>query len=81
MQNTYSDDLSVPYEEEINGFTVYIEDNPDRWRGGYSWSVCKDEVVWNDGLTFTISDAIHSASNAIAVLSPPPLDRQVELID
>ena len=31
MQNSYSDDLSVPYEEEINGFTVYIEDNPDRW--------------------------------------------------
>lgn len=68
MQNSYSDDLSVPYEEEINGFTIYIEDNPDRWRGGYSWSVCKGGVVWDEGLTFTIADAMQSANSAIAVL-------------
>ncbi|MCD1596854.1 hypothetical protein [Rheinheimera aquimaris] len=82
MYSNYADkDITVPYEEQVNGFIIYIEDNPDRWRGGYSWSVCKDEVLWHEGLTFTISDAIHSANNAIAVLSSPPLGRQAELID
>lgn len=82
MQSIYADnDITLPYEEEINGFTIYIEDNPDRWRGGYSWAICKDDVVWNEGLTFTLSDAIHSASSAIAVLSPPLLDKQALLTD
>ena len=69
MLNTYPDnEITLPYEEEVNGFTIYIEGNPDRWRGGYSWAVCKDEVVWDEGLTFTISDTIDSANSAIAVL-------------
>ncbi|MDP5137899.1 hypothetical protein ORJ04_18260 [Rheinheimera baltica] len=69
MLCTYPDtEISLPYEEEINGFTIYIGDNPDRWRSGYSWAVCKDRVVLDEGLTFTLSDAIHSAKIAIAVL-------------
>ncbi|WP_240220705.1 hypothetical protein [Rheinheimera hassiensis] len=62
MLSTYADnDISVPYEEEVNGFTIYIEDNPDRWRGGYSWSVCKDEVEFDSGLAFDVADALEQA--------------------
>lgn len=62
MQSTYSDnDLIVPYEEEINGFTIYIEDNPDRWYGGYSWAVCKDEIELDSGLEFSTADALQAA--------------------
>lgn len=67
MQNTYSDDLSVPHEEEINGFTVYIEDNPDRWRGGYSWAVCKDGVEFDSGLAFDVADAFEQAYSCTTV--------------
>lgn len=62
MQSIYADnDITLPYEEEINGFTIYIEDNPDRWRGGYSWAICKDEVELDSGLEFSISSALQAA--------------------
>lgn len=60
-------DITVPYEEEINGFTIYIEDNPDRWRGGYSWSVCKDEVELDSGLAFDVIDALERAYSCTTV--------------
>lgn len=62
MLNTYSDtEINLPYEEEVNGFTIYVEENPDRWRGGYSWAVCKDEVEFDSGLAFDVTDAIEQA--------------------
>ena len=74
MLNTYPDtEITLPYEEEINSFTIYIEDNPDRWRGGYSWAVCKDEVELDSGLAFDVIDAIYSANNVIEVLLQPSL--------
>lgn len=62
MQSIYTDnDITLPYEEEINGSTVYIEDNPDRWRGGYSWAVCKDEVELDSVLEFDVVEALKQA--------------------
>lgn len=62
MQSICTDnDITVPYEEEVNGFTIYIEDNPDRWRGGYSWSVCKNGVELGLGLEFDVADAFEQA--------------------
>ncbi|MDX1537300.1 hypothetical protein [Arsukibacterium sp.] len=62
MENQHiTDDITVPYEEEVNGFTIYIEDNPDRWCGGYIWSVCQNEIALDEGLSFNASDAINSA--------------------
>lgn len=59
MQSICTDnDITVPYEEEVNGFTIYLEDNPDRWRGGYSWSVCKGGVELDSGLAFDVADAL-----------------------
>lgn len=61
-------EITLPYEEEISSFTIYIEENPDRWRGGYSWAVCQDEVELDSGLEFDVADAIHSANHAIGLL-------------
>ncbi|WP_273023114.1 hypothetical protein [Rheinheimera sp.] len=62
MYSNYADkDITVPYEEEVNGFIIYIEDNPDRWRGGYSWSVCKDDVELDSGSVFDVVDALEQA--------------------
>ena len=68
-----TDDLTVPYEEEVNGFTIYIEDNPDRWCGGYIWSVCQDGIEFDSGLEFGVADAVYSANSAIEVLLQPLL--------
>ncbi|WP_397472437.1 hypothetical protein [Rheinheimera sp.] len=69
MYSNYADkDITVPYEEEVNGFTIYIEDNPDRWRGGFSWAVCKEGVELESGLVFDVADAFDSANGAIEVL-------------
>ena len=63
MQSIYANnDITLPYEEEISGCTIYMEDNPDRWRGGYSWSVCKDEVELDSGLAFDVVDALEQAN-------------------
>lgn len=68
MQSIYADnDISLPYEEKINGFIIYIEDNADRWRGGYSWSVCKDEVELDSGLAFDVTDALERAYSCTTV--------------
>ncbi|WP_019677528.1 hypothetical protein [Arsukibacterium perlucidum] len=63
MENQHtSDDLTVPYEEEVNGFTIYIEENPDRWCGGYIWSVCQGEAEVSSGFEFTIKSALQAAT-------------------
>ena len=69
MNSNYADkDITVSYEEEVNGFTIYIEDNPDRLRGGFSWAVCKEGVELESGLVFDVADAFDSANGAIEVL-------------
>lgn len=60
--------IRVPYEEDINGFTIYVEDNPDRWCGGYQWALCKDEVELDAGLECTIADALQRAYSIITVM-------------
>lgn len=61
LSNFPGSDISMPYEEEVNGFTINIEENPDHWRGGYSWSVCKDETELDSGLEFSTADALRAA--------------------
>lgn len=62
MLKTYSDnEITLPYEEEVNGFTIYVEENPDRWRGGCSWAVCRDKVELDSGLEFDVAGALERA--------------------
>ena len=60
-----NEEIPLPYEEEVNGYTIFIEVNPDHWRGGFVWSVCKDGVELESGLAFDVTDAICVANNAI----------------
>ena len=56
-------------EEEFQGYEIFIENNPDRYRGGFSWSVCKDNEMWDSGLAVTIENAVSEAQNSIAELN------------
>lgn len=55
------DSTADSYEEEYFGYEIYIEKNRDRYRGGFEWSVCKDENELDVGLTFTVNDALSEA--------------------
>jgi len=55
-------------EEEFEGYEIYIEDNPDRYRGGYEWSVCKDDEMLDSDLAFSIESAISEAKDSILAL-------------
>lgn len=57
------------YEETLNGYEIYVSPNRDHFTGGYEWSTCKDEVEWDGGLEFSITDAINCARDAVAKLS------------
>ncbi|MBV2130370.1 hypothetical protein [Arsukibacterium indicum] len=67
-----SNDIKVPYEEEINGFTIYIEDNPDRWCGGYIWSVSKNESEVESGLEFSAVEAFKQVHTYVLTLITVP---------
>lgn len=49
------------HEESYRGFTIFIEPNPDRNRGGFQWSVCKDNVEHDCGLELSIAVALSTA--------------------
>lgn len=57
--------MQTTYEEEYLGYQIYIEPNPDRYNEGFEWVICKDDVVWDDGLKFSIEDALESARKAV----------------
>ena len=56
-------------EEEFEGHEIYIENNPDHYRGGYEWSVCKDNVMLDSDLAFSIESALTEAKNSILALN------------
>jgi hypothetical protein len=53
----WDDSYTAVIEETIHGFEVYIEPNPDQYRGGYLWSVSKDGEELDSGLVFSIDEA------------------------
>ncbi|KVX00571.1 hypothetical protein [Shewanella frigidimarina] len=44
-------------EDTIDGFDIYIEPNPDQYRGGYIWSASKNNEELDTGLVFSIDNA------------------------
>lgn len=58
----------VPYEEEWCGYVIYIERNPDRFRGGFEWSVCFDNEEIQSGLAFHFDFALTEALTYIKCL-------------
>jgi hypothetical protein len=66
-ENTENRDES--YEEIFHEHEIYIEPNPDHYRGGFAWSVCKDECELECGLATTKDDALAEAHKAIEDLA------------
>lgn len=57
--------MSESYEEEFQGDTIYVEISADRYNPAYSWSICKDDIEYDTGLSFSKDDAISDAEAAI----------------
>jgi hypothetical protein len=47
---------------------IYIEANSDHYRGGFVWSVCRDENELDCGLALTEDEAMAEAQRAIEEL-------------
>ncbi len=58
----------LSYEEIFRGVEIYIEANPDLYRGGFAWSVCRDENELDCGLASTEDEAMAEAQRAIEEL-------------
>lgn len=56
-------------EEEFEGYEIYIENNPDHYRGGYEWAVCKDDEILDSDLAFSIESALAEAKDSILTLN------------
>jgi hypothetical protein len=56
------------HEETYNGYDIFVARNPDHYRGGFEWSVCKDETEWDSGLEFIAKSAVESARKTIDAL-------------
>jgi hypothetical protein len=65
MNNTVEDSFIGDYEETYNGYDIFVIENPDRYRGGFEWSVCKDAVELDSGLEFIAKIAIESAHKIV----------------
>ena len=66
MQQPTEDDL--PYHEIFQTFEIYIDHNPDRWRGGYVWGVCKNGQELSSGLSFGVAEAAEEARESVMIL-------------
>lgn len=59
------------YEENFCEHEIYVEPNPDQYRGGFTWSVCKADCELDCGLAITVEDALTEAHKAIKELMRP----------
>ncbi len=53
------------YEETYAGRSIFVEPNRDPYRGGFEWSVCKDDVELESGLEFTVDEALKAARKSV----------------
>ena len=51
----------ISHEEEYQSYDIYIEKNPDPYRGGFIWSVGNESEEIETGLSFTLGSAIEDA--------------------
>ena len=49
------------YEEIYNGYTIYIENNADPYRGGYEYTVAEGSDELESGLVFSIEEGVKEA--------------------
>jgi hypothetical protein len=71
--------ITGAYEEIFHGYEIYVISNPDRWRGGFEWSICKDNCEIESELVFCVDDAIKNAREVVIGLIGAP-DNECETI-
>jgi hypothetical protein len=57
--------IALPFEEEYQGFEIYVEPNPDHYNEGFVWSISKNDECLDEGIEFDIQMAIDAARKAI----------------
>lgn len=62
QQQVTEPEFPLPYHEVLQTFEIYIDHNPDRWRGGYIWVVSQNNSELETGLCFEVREALHSAT-------------------
>lgn len=61
------------YEENLCDFDIFVEPNPDNWRGGFQWSVSQDNDELECGLEFSGSLALEAAHEFIEKITQKSL--------
>jgi len=61
----HDSNIALPFEEEYQGFEIYIEQNPDNYSEGFCWSISRNDECLNEGIEFDIQSAINMARKAI----------------
>lgn len=67
QQQATEADLPLPYHENFQTFEIYIDHNPDRWRGGYVWVVSKNNQELSCGLSFCVAAAAEEARESVMI--------------
>lgn len=67
MLQPTEDDLPLPYHEVFQTFEIYIDHNPDRWRGGYVWVVTQNNQELSCGLSFDVGEAAEEARKSVMI--------------
>ena len=57
--------IQTEHEIALGDWRIYIEPNPDRYRGGFIWSIVKDDGIWGDGIAWTTEEAESAAIKAM----------------
>ncbi|STO98957.1 hypothetical protein [Grimontia hollisae] len=58
----------ITLEEYYRGYTIYVENNPDQYTGGYEYSVSDGENILKEGLEFDADAALQAAKDYIDTL-------------
>lgn len=49
------------HEESFKGYEIFVEENPDKYTGGYTWSISQDDKELDTGLSFDLDSAVSDA--------------------
>ena len=55
-------------EEVIDDIVIWIEPDPDHYRGGYVWSVSRDQTELDCGLSYSPESARSDAKKVVSAL-------------
>ncbi|RYD72328.1 MAG: hypothetical protein EOP53_22130 [Sphingobacteriales bacterium] len=56
-------------EEDFQDYQIFIDNNSDKYRGGFEWSISKDDEIFCSDLAFNIESAFSDAQQAVIKIS------------